>query len=228
MKERSSNGAGCSLINSITNTIIHVSKAIRSLGQPIAEWRITRSYISYIWRIVNRAAEEERRYSTYRSRLYIGPSCRQVCHRLCHRKSHDLELAPLQLGVGVPGEAEAAIYATRRYVSNMPDDHVIITLDFKNAFNSLRRDAMLEAVERDVPELYRFAQSAYTPSNQYGNDTVKSRKGPQQGDPLGPLMFCITIKPLLSLFQSELPIGFLDYLTIGGQLDIITRDVELI
>jgi len=57
---------------------------------------------------------------------------------------------------------------------------------------------------------------------------VKSREGPQQGDPLGSLMFCITIKPLMSLLQSELRIEFPDDLTIGGQLDIITREVALI
>jgi len=68
----------------------------------------------------------------------------------------------LQIGVGVLGGAEAASHAARRYVSNMPEDHVIIKLDFKDAFNSLRRDAMLEAAERDVPELYRFAYAAYT------------------------------------------------------------------
>jgi len=79
-------------------------------------------------------------------------------------------MAPLQLGVGVPGGAEAAIHATRRYVSNMPEDHVITKLDFKNAFNSLRRDAMLEAVERDVPEFYRFVYAAS--SNRYFNTAM--------------------------------------------------------
>jgi len=60
----------------------------------------------------------------------------------------------------------------------MPEDHVIIKLDFKNAFNSLRRDAMLEAVEQDVPELHRFAYAAYTVESllQCGNDTVKSTR----------------------------------------------------
>jgi len=91
---------------------------------------------------------------------------------------------------------------------------------------------MLETVERDVPELYiplrvYAAYNTLKPLHQYGNDTVKSREGPQQGDPLGSLMFCITVKPLLSLVQAELRIGFLDDLTIGGQFYIITRDVEL-
>jgi hypothetical protein len=47
-------------------------------------------------------------------------------------------LSPLQLGVGVPGGAEAAIHAARRYVSQMPDSHVVVKLDFTNAFNTLR------------------------------------------------------------------------------------------
>ena len=54
-------------------------------------------------------------------------------------------LAPLQLGVSVVAGAEAAIHATRRYVINMPANHVVVKLDFTNAFNTLRRDAMLEA-----------------------------------------------------------------------------------
>jgi hypothetical protein len=139
-------------------------------------------------------------------------------------------MAPLQLGVGVAGGAEAAIHATRRYVLNMPDDNVVVKLDFTNAFNSLRRDAMLEAVEREVPELYRFAYAAYTvePILQYGGDIVRSREGPQQGDPLGPLMFCITLHPLLSRLRSEFKIGFLDDLTTGGHVDVVARDVEVI
>ena len=93
-------------------------------------------------------------------------------------------LVSLQLGVGVGGEAEAAIPATRRYVINMLADHVIVELDFTNAFNTLRRDAMLEAVKCAIPELYCIAHAAYTvePILQYNSNTVLSCEGPQQGD----------------------------------------------
>lgn len=139
-------------------------------------------------------------------------------------------LAPLQLGVGVPGGAEAAIHATRRYVSTMPDSHVVVKLDFTNAFNTLRRDCMLEAVASEVPELYRFVYASYAvePILDYGAGTVRSREGPQQGDPLGPLEFCVTIQPLLKRLQSELRIGFLDDLTLGGYSDVVASDVDLI
>ena len=48
--------------------------------------------------------------------------------------------------VGTPGGCEAAVHATRRFVESMPDDHCVVKLDFSNAFNSLHRDVMLEAV----------------------------------------------------------------------------------
>ena len=47
-------------------------------------------------------------------------------------------LQPQQLGVGVSGGAEAAVHAARRLVSNLPSDHVIVKLDFSNAFNCIR------------------------------------------------------------------------------------------
>ena len=42
-------------------------------------------------------------------------------------------LQPQQLGVGVSGGAEAAVHAARRFVSNLPSDHVILKLDFSNS-----------------------------------------------------------------------------------------------
>ena len=138
-------------------------------------------------------------------------------------------LAPLQLKVSVGGGAEA-IHATRRYVINMPADHVFVKLDSTNAFKTLRCDAMLEAMMCAVPELYQFAHAAYTvePILQYNSNTVQTCEGPQQGDPLGPLIICITIPPLLRRLRSELRIGHLDDLTAGGRVDLVARNVELL
>ena len=47
-------------------------------------------------------------------------------------------VSPIQLGVGVPGSAEAAVHSLRRYVNIMADDDIIVKLDFANAFNTLR------------------------------------------------------------------------------------------
>ena len=42
---------------------------------------------------------------------------------------------PLQLGVGVQGGCDAAVHATRLFLFKMPDDYIIVKLDFFNTFN---------------------------------------------------------------------------------------------
>jgi len=59
---------------------------------------------------------------------------------------------PHQLGVGISGGCEAAIHSARRYLEAMPTDHVLVKLDFTNAFNSLHRHDMLSAVHSRIPE----------------------------------------------------------------------------
>ena len=53
---------------------------------------------------------------------------------------------PHQLGVGSSGECEAAIHAARRYLESLLPDHVVVKLDFANAFNTLHRYDMLQAI----------------------------------------------------------------------------------
>src|SRR6218665_847706 len=135
-------------------------------------------------------------------------------------------LAPIQLGVGIPGGAEAAVHATRRWVTTMPEDSVLVKLDFTNAFNTLRRDSLLDAVAREIPELYRFAHAAYSnrPLLRYGSKIIRSEEGTQQGDPLCPLEFCLALQPVLV----KLRIGYLDDLTLGGSKETVAADVQLL
>ena len=69
--------------------------------------------------------------------------------------------APIKLGIGVSGGCEAAVHTTRRFVQTMPTDYVIAKLDFTNAFNTLHRDSMLDAVFQNIPEIYKFCHLAY-------------------------------------------------------------------
>ena len=139
-------------------------------------------------------------------------------------------LQPLQLGVGTPGGCEAAVHATRRYMESMPDGHCVVKLDFTNAFNSLRRDEMLEGVQQRVPGIFKFIHLAYSQPTQliYQNHIIWSRQGPQQGDPNGSGLFCNTIQPLLQTLQSELVEGYIDDLTLGGPEQQVARDVETV
>ena len=73
-------------------------------------------------------------------------------------------LAPIQVEVGDKGGSEAEVHATRRYLESAHDqpDHIIAKLDFRKAFNCLRRDSMLEAVAQLVPEIFAFCLNVYS------------------------------------------------------------------
>ncbi len=135
-------------------------------------------------------------------------------------------LAPRQLGFGVPGGAEAAVHAARRYLMHMERGKVLIKTDFRNAFNTVRRDAILEAINKHYPELLPFVTSTIGASTdlQFGGLLLKSDEGAQQGDPLGPLHFCIVFKELVDSLQSEFVLGYLDDLTVGGDVRTVIND----
>ena len=83
------------------------------------------------------------------------------------------------------------------YVNEIPDDHGLP--NFTNAFNSVRRDSIFEAVENNLPELKPYVQSAYANASTlfYSGGEIQSEEGVQQGDPLGPVLFCMAVQPLL-------------------------------
>ena len=93
---------------------------------------------------------------------------------------------------------------------------VFLKIDFRNAFNTVRRDVILEAVARHFPELLEYAVSAYGAGSdlRFGCFTVPSFEGVQLGDSLGPLLFCLAVHELLSALKSELALGYLDDIAI--------------
>ena len=81
-------------------------------------------------------------------------------------------LSRRQLGLGVKGGAEAAVHACRSYIENMPQGHVFVKIDFTNAFNTVRRDVILDAVARHLLDLLPYAASSF--SEQFGEFSVQS------------------------------------------------------
>jgi len=103
----------------------------------------------------------------------------------------------------------------------------VVKLDFFNAFNSLHRFDMLSAVYSRIPDLYSYCCSAYSQPSVlfYGPHTVLSHKGPHQDDPLGSLLFCNTIHPMLSSLKSDLKLGYMDDVSLGGPVDTVGSDI---
>ena len=165
--------------------------------------------------------------------IAVGYTFRRLvakCANTYAQKQLSSYFSPTQLGVAVSGGCEAAVHATRRFLLDMATDDVLVKLDFSNAFNTVRRDVILNNVAEKLPELYRLCWSAYSVTSllKFSDKCILSREGVQQGDPLGPLLFCLALQPILTQLTSKLKIGYLDDVTLGGHVNTVDRDVAAI
>ena len=139
-------------------------------------------------------------------------------------------LSPRQLGYGVRGGVEAAVHATRKYLQNLPSENAMLKLDFRNGFNSVRRDKVLEAVRDLNPDVYPLAHSSYSTSSSllWGNKVIQSQEGVQQGDTLGPLLFCLAIHRHCEQLRSPLCVMYLDDVSVEGSMNDVLHDLDVI
>ena len=156
--------------------------------------------------------------------IAIGCTLRRLVGKCaCAFLSEDMSsfLSPLQVGFGTSMGAEAAVHAGRAYLSKLDEGQLLLKLDFCNAFNCIRRDKMLLATLDKAPRLFPLAFSAYRDPSLlfFGSHTIKSSEGVQQGDPLGPLLFCLTIHDLIVNLKSEFKVFYLDDGTLGGSVE---------
>jgi len=137
-------------------------------------------------------------------------------------------LSPLQIGAGIKGGCDAAIHAARRFVQNMGPDDVFVKIDFCNAFNSIHREVFFNEVNKLIPEILPYVLSAYSSPSLllFGSKSISSEEGTQQGDPLGALLFCLAIQPLLVSLKSKMIFGYLDDITLGGNASTVADDVS--
>ena len=129
----------------------------------------------------------------------------KIAVRGCSERCSNL-LRPNQLGFSIRMGAEAAIHATRSFIESHRQNTIWLKLDFTNAFNSIHRDKVLEAASEHLPSLFNYVLSSYgAPSFlSYGDHLLLSEEGVQQGDPLGPLLFCLAILPIVERLSSPL------------------------
>ena len=62
----------------------------------------------------------------------------------------------------------------------------------------------------------------------FASHLISSEEGIQQGDPLGPFLFCLAIHHLLQSLNSELIISYMDDITLAGSTAVVAKDVEAI
>ena len=137
-------------------------------------------------------------------------------------------LRPIQLGYGTKSGCEAAIHSMREYIeSNYNSIKVILKGDFLNAFNLISRGAILSRIQDEAIQAYPYAHQAYSSPTLlfYGEHTLSSAQGVQQGDPLGPLAFALAVHPLACSMASEVNIWFLDDVTLSGSPEVVLSDL---
>ena len=122
------------------------------------------------------------------------------------------------------------MHAARIYLHNLPADHVLLKLNFTNAFNCVRRDQMLIWTRKLAPELLPLVHSAYSASSSlfWGETTLQSSECVQQGGPLGPLLFCLAIQPLIQQLTSEFVVFYLDDGTLSGRVGEALQDLQMV
>ena len=146
--------------------------------------------------------------------ISVGEVLRRLvgkCLSFSVRQSATETLVPLQVGVGVPNGCEAIVHAAGMLLEDSqiaPDHKWALAVDWSNAFNTINRQAMFHEIRRRAPGLAAWVESAYSvaPFLRFGaHQPITSEVGIQQGDPLGPLIFSLTLHPLVEKINREVP-----------------------
>ncbi|GAV01570.1 hypothetical protein RvY_12261 [Ramazzottius varieornatus] len=111
--------------------------------------------------------------------------------------------------------------------------------DLTSGLSDVMAEEMLEALaslaslllsgKKCLRQYFLFVYRMYgQPSNLfYGHQILSSARGVQQGDPLGPLLFCLVTRELSRSLQSP-NCWYLDDATVGGDLDIFLEDLQTV
>lgn len=162
--------------------------------------------------------------------IAIGLSIRRLVSKLacCHANEVIGEyFSGKQVGFGVKQGCEAAIHATRSYVSNpLNESKVCLKVDYRNAFNSSERDVMLNEVKMRTPLLFKYFWQSYSRPSvlSYNSNFISSSVGAQQGDPSGPFLFSLSIQPIIDELKSDLNVWYLDDGTVCDEPAVVLSD----
>ena len=86
-------------------------------------------------------------------------------------------------------------HADRHYARDSHHKRVLLKFDMPNTFNSLRRDSFLSVARVRTRGLYSLLWQAYSSQTRlfFGKEGFASEKGIQQGGPIGPSFFVLSV-----------------------------------
>ena len=149
-------------------------------------------------------------------------------------------LAPHQFGVGVRGGVDQVVgymnLAMNRLRRAGDGKYCVVATDIKNAFGTMARGAMAEAVRKHLPQLYRLYELLYGSPSQLvtrdGERVATISTGGRQGDNLMSLFFCLALKDPLERVAAAHPgvplFFFMDDGNIEGDMDRVMPAVQML
>ena len=158
------------------------------------------------------------------------PIRRLVAKCFCVGGKEDISLAfkDRNYGVGCPGGVEVVAHSLRDTLeTHKTSKFGLLKIDFRNAFNEIKRDHFVKKVSEMFPAMSSWTQWCYGESTMLLYDhehIIESQAGVQQGDPLGPLYFCCGLNGLVNEIAKLNPVYNKWYMDDGG----IVGDVELL
>ena len=110
---------------------------------------------------------------------------------------------PQQFGIATRNGTEAVLHTVRKVMQHhgSNSEYGLLSVDLTNAFNLVSRNAFLKGVKDHCPSLLAWTSYCFggeAPFLWSGEDSIRSVRGVQQGDPLGPLLFAIALQPIAS------------------------------
>lgn len=131
-------------------------------------------------------------------------------------------VGPLQLCAGQEAGCEAAIHAIHQIFDD-PSTDAVLQVDATNAFNSLNRETALRNIQVSCPAIATILTNTYRQDIPLfiGGETIFSREGTTQGDPLAMAMYALAVSPLIKDLRDDgcKQVWYADDSSAGGRLD---------
>ncbi|XP_026453451.1 uncharacterized protein LOC113354296 [Papaver somniferum] len=170
--------------------------------------------------------------------ISIGTIWRRLVSKLANTKvgkDMSVYLGDCQFGVDVPC-GERILHSVNRSleIKGNRSDTSMLLIDFTNAFNMVDRTSLIKEVRSHFPAISQWVEFCFaTPTRLYYKDTIlSSAQGVQHGNPLGPLLFSLTLHPIVRNIASkcklDLQAWYLDDRTIIGDTLEVYKDLQII